>query len=375
MVAVAAVVILRDRATRTPEPPTTNLGEADAGATLGSGGVSASSESRAGGSAVGGFEPPDAVGTERTAAYPGGTSVIAEQYRRIPIPAELQSWFEDDPSNLEFHEALERESRDAEWAYRVETDLREFINSRTGLTNINVLSVECRSKNCEILAIGYGDESFRTWVQEMSALLSDEAWLKERFQEPGVAGCGGGNISPGVVGLNCEFRSGLSELVASDQASERTFDFLIAESPEAQINEGNRIPVPEAFVELLESNPELAELHLRTESEPIDYSWSAYMENQLTDYMSSRPAFGGLTITRVECRTTLCEVQLVAADDSAVLNWTLEMPDLLRQSWHDLNLAGVNADQLDSGVTGMIEIFQRRATDGQDPAEPGDVGH
>jgi len=148
------------------------------------------------------IESPEIAGTVPTGASSESIDVEAEEVVRIPIPAELESWFESDPGLLESHEKLEREPRDSEWAQQLEADFRDFINSKSNLLDIKVLSVECRSSSCEILAVGYGDGSFRTWMMEMSELFVEDTWLKERFGGgPGEGGCGGGNIVPGIMGL------------------------------------------------------------------------------------------------------------------------------------------------------------------------------
>lgn len=58
LVGVAILLFLRDRATRAPELPATNLGGAEAGLTRGIGGVSTSSEPVAPASAAGGLGRP-----------------------------------------------------------------------------------------------------------------------------------------------------------------------------------------------------------------------------------------------------------------------------------------------------------------------------
>lgn len=365
--AAAAVFFLRHQATFNSEPAATSAAGAEPSLTSDADGARISAEPDVP-TANGRVESPEIAGMERTGASSESIDVEEEEVVRIPIPVELESWFGSDPSMLEFHENLEREPRDPEWAQQLEAEFRDFINSRPNLLDIKVLSVECRSSSCEILAVGYGDDSFRMWLTEMSELFVEDTWLKERFGEgPGEAGCGGGNIVPGVMGLNCEFRSGEPEVAAIDTAEESSTEFLIAESPEAESNAGNRIPVPQGMVALLETDGDLTDLHLRMEGEPTDHSWSVYMEDQMTEYLLSRPALDSSSIVLVECRTTLCQIQVIMEDGSSMVDWVLEIPEFFRQSWHDLVPAGANGDELASGATGLIWMLERRSPEQRGP--------
>ena len=285
-----------------------------------------------------------------------------EQIVRIPIPPDLRSWLaENNPGLLEFHDSLEREPRDPEWALRLESELQDFIDSRPNLANIDVYSLECRSASCEVLAMGYGDDAFRTWMTEMSEIFMSDEWLEERIRQgPGETSCGGGNVAPGVMALECVLRSG--EALATDMDSTKEFpvDLLLAENLTAESNEDDRIPVPEAMVPLFEEDRELTDLHLRMESEPVDHSWSVFMENQIAEYLLGRPALEGLSVVLTECRMTLCQIQVTSQDEAALFNWTLEQIDFYRQTWHDLAPAGVASGETASGEFGMIWILERR---------------
>ncbi len=290
-----------------------------------------------------------------------------EEFTRIPLPAEFEVAFQRERGLLEFHEQLEREPRNPEWANFFETGLREFIARRPALANADVLSVECRSSACEILAIGYGDSAFRTWMAEMQQALGE--WILEMPRDPeqeemqGGWSCGGDDIASGITALHCMLRMN-DPLVSEEDTSEGTsYDFLLAESPEAETNESGRIPVPQDMVMLLEGNEELAESHLRMEREARDASWSVFMENQISEYLPNAPGWENFNLVLVECRTTLCEIQaLTTPDPENILNWIIEFPDFARETWQDLEMADVNGAELPSGELGVIWIFERRQT-------------
>ena len=80
-------------------------------------------------------------------------------------------------SNL--HAAMERESRDVEWAEQMERELSTYFASKSELgRNFAQPSVLCRSQSCEIQAIGYGPRAFDTWAAATQD-LRDQPWRRE----------------------------------------------------------------------------------------------------------------------------------------------------------------------------------------------------
>ncbi len=272
--------------------------------------------------------------TGSTSESSDGLDVESENVNRIPIPADLAEWYARDSGKVEFHEWLEREPRDSVWADSVEADLRDFINTKPDLLDINVLLIECRTNACEILAIGYGDSAFRTWMEGMSELFTDDIWLQDRFEGPGEAGCGGGLMAPGIFALGCTLQP--RELEAEQPDSlEEIGDTPPTETSGAEANDLDRIPISEAMTRIRESDRDYAEVHQQMEREPTDYSWSVFMETQLTDYFTSLPNLTDINIVMVTCRTSYCEIQATASDDSLMLDWVVEMSYFNQQTWHD----------------------------------------
>jgi len=299
--------------------------------------------------------------TGSTSERSNGLDVESEVVNRIPIPAELAEWYARDSKKVEFHEWLEREPRDAVWADSVEADLGDFINNKPDLLDIKVLLIECRTNACEILAIGYGDSAFRTWMEGMSELFTDETWLEERFEGPGEAGCSGGLMAPGIFALGCTFQSRELEAEQPDNVEE------IGDTPPtdisgAEANDLDRIPISEAMIRLRESDRDYAEVHQQMESEPTDYSWSVYMETQLTEYFTSLPGLPNISIVMVACRTSFCEIQATSSDDSFALNWSVEMLTFSQQSWHDLHMVVVTGGDIAPDQFGLLWMLRRDET-------------
>ena len=77
------------------------------------------------------------------------------------------------------HAAMERESRDVEWADQMERELSTYFASKAELgRNFAQPSVVCRSQSCEVQAIGYGSRAFDTWAAATQD-LRDQPWRRE----------------------------------------------------------------------------------------------------------------------------------------------------------------------------------------------------
>jgi len=77
------------------------------------------------------------------------------------------------------HAAMERESRDVEWADQMEREFSTYFASKSELgRNFGQPSVVCRSQSCEVQAIGYGPRAFDTWAAATQD-LRDQPWREE----------------------------------------------------------------------------------------------------------------------------------------------------------------------------------------------------
>jgi len=113
-----------------------------------------------------------AAADPRTVARAGGTGVAAE-----PIPMIDGIMLPGGMWNL--HAMMERESRDAEWADQKEREFSTYFASKPELArNFGQPSVLCRSRSCEIQAVGYGPRAFDTWAAATQD-LRDQPWRQE----------------------------------------------------------------------------------------------------------------------------------------------------------------------------------------------------
>jgi hypothetical protein len=77
------------------------------------------------------------------------------------------------------HAAMERESRDVDWADQMEHEFSTYFASKPELgRNFGQPSVLCRSRSCEVQAVGYGPRAFDTWAAATQD-LRDQPWRQD----------------------------------------------------------------------------------------------------------------------------------------------------------------------------------------------------
>jgi hypothetical protein len=77
--------------------------------------------------------------------------------------------------------------------------------------------------------------------------------------------------------------------------------------------------------------PSLAELHKRLETEQRDPSWSAASEQIIRQYLAQKVTSPEFDVAAVECRQTLCEVQVFGYSKEATGKWSQVAADLQGQ--------------------------------------------
>lgn len=311
---------------------------------------------------------PAADRSDRTSPAPSGgdaadaggssSSVDDAVFRPIPIPAEFGEKFGNDEELAAFHAALEREP-DSEWGRAIQQFLEEHFNSTLDLSEFNILSLECRTKSCEILAVGYNDDALRGWMASAYELFESSEDFEALMGGPGTGGCGGGDLAPGMMSLTCTFR--LLDEPPDDSAPAETYS-LDAPYPDGVTVEP--VFVAEDVMPVIEASEQMYELHRRLEQEATDYSWSSYIEPLIEEYLAGLDSTRDVTVVGVTCRTTLCEVQMTGFADIDFINWLPDMLEFQRLDWHDLTIAGLDgSDVIEGEASGFVWYLQRRQGD------------
>ncbi len=121
----------------------------------------------------------------------------------------------------------------------------------------------------------------------------------------------------------------------------------------------NEIPVPQELAGLLDEGGRMAQLHRQVEREAEELSWSTYMEAQIAGYLSQKLALSELSIPLIECRTTLCEVQVIGYGESPMQSWINSTGDMRAQPWYDFANVSIGTQQVAPGIIGLMLVMQR----------------
>lgn len=275
----------------------------------------------------------------------------------VPIPPDFAELFERNGGLAAFHAELESEPEDRAWADLVERTLQAHYDASLDPNAYRVLSVECRSSACEILAMGYGDDALRGWMLSLNELVADEGQFEALIGGHGNASCGASDLAPGVVALSCT----LKRIDEAPAASADTASLSLA-APYPEDVYVEPVLVDDSVVQAIESSREIYDLHRRLERESVDYSWANYVEPLIAEYVEGLDPARGLDLLGVACRATLCEVQLSArSEEASMVEMVAAMLDFQRLDWHDLNTAAINNTETPAGEPiGIVWILERR---------------
>jgi hypothetical protein len=85
----------------------------------------------------------------------------------------------------------------------------------------------------------------------------------------------------------------------------------------------------------------------RLDLEPKDNSWAYYMEQTLLQFLGGHPSTAQFDISRIECRTTTCQLEVVGYDEGTVPVWQQVMYDIRQQPWSEFGQYGTSSGNVD----------------------------
>lgn len=300
----------------------------------------------------GGGDSEAAALVEEVAEAP---AMIADARQEIPIPPEFSEIFASDPELAARHARLESEIEDPVWALRLEQYLRDLFDSSPDATALRVLSLECRSVNCEILVVGYGEDALRQWGAVAISLGEEDSRFEEIVGGPGEIGCGIGEVAAGIVSFLCHLAR-TQALQTEPVPAAR----LSVNAPHPEGVSVEPVAVADGVLEVIESNRGLYDLHRRLERETTDFSWANYSRQVIEEFLGGRGTDGGISTLSVDCRATLCEVQMMSRDESAYIRWLTDAYRFQQASTHDLVTVGMSDSGFeDEGTAGVVWILER----------------
>jgi len=74
--------------------------------------------------------------------------------------------------------------------------------------------------------------------------------------------------------------------------------------------------------------------------EPKDDSWAYFMEQAILQFLSNHAAMPEFTLDFIECRSTRCQIGVVAYDENTWPTWQRVMYDMRQQPWYEFGEVG-----------------------------------
>jgi hypothetical protein len=108
---------------------------------------------------------------------------------------------------------------------------------------------------------------------------------------------------------------------------------------------------------------EIPRLHAQLEAEPKDLVRAPQLEYDIRNYLQST-ASNAYSIDLIECRTTLCELQVTASQSDAKTAWSNALAAMRQQPWAAVIASTVHAVQEDDVTrsVGVVTILRLQTT-------------
>jgi len=107
----------------------------------------------------------------------------------------------------------------------------------------------------------------------------------------------------------------------------------------------------------------VADVHAALEAEPKDDGWAYYMEQTLQQFLASHPDIVNFEISNIECRTTICELQVVGFDESTNPVWSQIMYDMRHQPWSEFGQTGNSSSTVDGRLAIITHLHRKTLVD------------
>ena len=102
-----------------------------------------------------------------------------------------------------------------------------------------------------------------------------------------------------------------------------------------------------------------AQLRAKLELEQKDSSWAYYMEQTLLQFLSGHPSIDQFDVSRIECRTSKCQIEVIGFSESTAPVWQQVMYDIGQQPWSEFDHYGTSSGFVDDRFT-LIGTLQRQ---------------
>mgnify|MGYP003677918780 CR=1 FL=1 len=131
-------------------------------------------------------------------------------------------------------------------------------------------------------------------------------------------------------------------------------------------NNRNDIPISEAHKEILKNVDGSNKVSMRSEleSESSDPDWSYFLGQSLAQFVGRHAKASLFSIQAINCRTTICEIQLIGYDESTASSWSEILFDMKSEPWYEFYQVGTYSDHY-QGQWAMVTHLKR-----QEPTSP-----
>ncbi len=131
--------------------------------------------------------------------------------------------------------------------------------------------------------------------------------------------------------------------------------------------ERRAIPVSDAHASIIHSQStqdeetgERRRIRDILESEERDESWSYFMEQTLRMFIANHADAGKFSVFHIECRTTMCEIQVIGFDESTSPDWSRVLYDMTLQPWYEFGQVGTHAGRYQGQLALLTRLTRMR---------------
>lgn len=96
--------------------------------------------------------------------------------------------------------------------------------------------------------------------------------------------------------------------------------------------------------------------------EPRDISWSYFVEQAMSQFLTDHAAMSQFGVEYIECRTRTCQIGTEAYTEMAKPDWQRVLYDLRQQPWYEFGQVGTTSGMVD-GRRMIVTELQRQSNE------------
>ncbi len=168
------------------------------------------------------------------------------------------------------------------------------------------------------------------------------SWVRDADQENGLPEAPSSEATPTTapnVGLPVAKEERTADSSPTMQSTDRVTSSKQSEARQTPATEAHDQPIADSDIPDRSSGL-LAGRRTELEVEPKDDGWAYYMEQAILQFLTSHPAITQFDISYIDCRTTVCNIQVIGYDESTGPTWHRIIYDLRQQPWSEFEMWG-----------------------------------